>query len=150
LRSTVGEGSRVALVLPMGVAVSQVMIVESEGESFGIPMGQVLQTSRRVDVDVASIGGRPTTSYRGGLVPLLGLGERLDLKRRSDDAPGYVVMVSDGDRVAALSVDRIAERMDVIQKPLSGVMSSFRAFTGTALLGDGRVLLILDLEEVLA
>jgi two-component system chemotaxis sensor kinase CheA len=51
---------------------------------------------------------------------------------------------------AGLEVDRVGERMDVMLKPLEGLLAGMNGIAGTTLLGDGRVLLILDLDELLS
>jgi two-component system chemotaxis sensor kinase CheA len=51
--------------------------------------------------------------------------------------------------VAALEVDSPGERIDVMLKPMDGLLASVNGFAGTALLGDGRVLIVLDLEALL-
>jgi two-component system chemotaxis sensor kinase CheA len=51
--------------------------------------------------------------------------------------------------VTALEIDAIQDRLEVVLKPLQGLLASARGYAGTTLLGDGRVLLVLDLKEVL-
>ena len=58
-------------------------------------------------------------------------------------------MVRVGGAPVGLVVDRFREGMEVILKPLDGVLASLRGYSGTALLGDGSVLLVLNLKELL-
>ena len=51
--------------------------------------------------------------------------------------------------IVALEVDAIRERLEVVLKPMQGLLSNARGYSGTALLGDGEVLLVLDLREIL-
>jgi two-component system chemotaxis sensor kinase CheA len=51
--------------------------------------------------------------------------------------------------VTALEIDAIQDRLEVVLKPLQGLLANARGYAGTTLLGDGRVLLVLDLKEVL-
>ena len=51
--------------------------------------------------------------------------------------------------MTALEIDAIQDRLEVVLKPLQGLLSSARGYSGTTLLGDGRVLLVLDLKEIL-
>ncbi|CSA42024.1 chemotaxis protein CheA [Vibrio cholerae] len=53
-----------------------------------------------------------------------------------------------GDDVLGLAVDRLQEGQDVIIKPLEGALATFSIYRGAAIMGDGRVLLVLDTEEV--
>ena len=61
-----------------------------------------------------------------------------------------VLVVNNGQGDFGLIIDKFHEGIDVIQKPLEGVMAGFNHFSGTALLGDGRVLLIINLQELLS
>jgi two-component system chemotaxis sensor kinase CheA len=74
----------------------------------------------------------------------------LSLPHREDASEEEAVMVVrvGGQRIGIV-VDGFRERLEVIVKPLEGVLEGMRGFSGTALLGDGNVLLILDLQEVL-
>ena len=54
-----------------------------------------------------------------------------------------------GGRRAGLETDRPGERMDMMLKPVEGVLSGMRAIAGTSLLGDGQVLIVLDLGALL-
>jgi len=66
--------------------------------------------------------------------------------------PGEVavlVMILGGEEVG-LVIDEFHEGIDIIQKPLEGVMANYPYYSGTALLGDGRVLLVLNAKELLA
>jgi len=54
-----------------------------------------------------------------------------------------------GGRVAAVEIDAIRDRMDAVLKPMQGLLSQTRGYSGTTLLGDGAVLLVVDLKEVL-
>jgi two-component system chemotaxis sensor kinase CheA len=54
-----------------------------------------------------------------------------------------------GGRLGGLEVDRLGERLDVMLKPMEGLLSGMPGISGTTMLGDGRVLLVLDLQELL-
>jgi hypothetical protein len=52
-------------------------------------------------------------------------------------------------KAIALEIDAIEDRLEVVLKPLQGLLSNARGYAGTTLMGDGRVLLVLDLKEIL-
>ena len=60
-----------------------------------------------------------------------------------------MALASISGEMLGLRVDRLGERMEIILKPLEGLLDGMRGITGTTLLGDGRVLLVLDLKEML-
>jgi two-component system chemotaxis sensor kinase CheA len=54
-----------------------------------------------------------------------------------------------GGKVAALEVDAICDRLDAVLKPMQGVLANARGYCGTTLLGDGSVLLVLNVKEII-
>jgi two-component system, chemotaxis family, sensor kinase CheA len=82
-------------------------------------------------------------------VPLIDLAETLGLPG-SDRANGEakVVVTSAAGQVGGIEVEKLGERMDVMLKPMDGLLSGMRGVAGTSLLGDGRVLIVLDIQEL--
>ena len=81
---------------------------------------------------------------------LVVLAEALGLDRGPTDATvANTVVVDLGGQLGALEVDRIGERLDVMLKPMDGLLAGMRGIAGTTLLGDGQVLIVLDLQELL-
>jgi two-component system chemotaxis sensor kinase CheA len=64
-------------------------------------------------------------------------------------AEAQVVVVSAGGQLGGLEVDRLGDRVDVMLKPMEGLLAGAPGLAGTTLLGDGRVLLVLDIQELL-
>jgi two-component system chemotaxis sensor kinase CheA len=60
-----------------------------------------------------------------------------------------VVIVSAAGQIGGVEVDRLGERLDVMLKPMEGLLGGIRGVAGTTLLGDGRVLVVLDVQEML-
>jgi two-component system chemotaxis sensor kinase CheA len=148
LDSTPGAGTRLTLSLPLTMTVSQVMVVEIGGVSFGVPFASIVETVRVAAGDVRRVGAHEVLVLRGRLVPVFRVARALDLggSPPRDDVAILVVRMHGED--VGLCVDAFHGRVDVILKPMDGVMKGFRLFAGTTLLGDGRVLLVLDLKEL--
>jgi two-component system chemotaxis sensor kinase CheA len=71
-------------------------------------------------------------------------------RRLMDEIREEAVLVARiGGRTVGLVVDRFREGIDVILKPMDGLLAGMRGYSGSALLGDGRVLLVLNLKELL-
>jgi two-component system chemotaxis sensor kinase CheA len=91
-----------------------------------------------------------TFVLRNAVVPLVRLAALLGMTApRAHSETEAVLVVRIGDGSAGLVVDRFRESMDVILKPLDGMLAGMVGYAGTALLGDGRVLLVLNLRELL-
>jgi two-component system chemotaxis sensor kinase CheA len=140
----------VSLKLPLSMAVTRVMVVVVAGQRFGIPVEHIRETLRKSPEDVKGIGHHPAIELRGHVVPLFDLGEELGLypAEPEEDAVRILVVAVGGEEVG-LIVERFEDHFDLICKPPDGVLAGNPALSGTALLGDGQVLLVLNIREVL-
>ena len=151
LTSTVGLGTSVRLELPANIATSRVLVVEAGGQIFGIPMDAVTETIRLSPDRISQIKNNAGFVLRDRIVPICALSELMNLADapRSDSGAKLLVVTEVSGKIAALEIDAIHDRLEVVLKPMHGFLSGARGYAGTTLLGDGRVLLVLDLKEVL-
>jgi two-component system chemotaxis sensor kinase CheA len=151
LESSVGVGTTVRLDLPTNIAMSRVMVVEAGGHVFGIPMDAVTETIRLSEDRITRIKNNAGFVLRDRVVPIYCLAEAMNLptKAASNSATRLLVVTETGSKIAALEIDAIRDRLEVVLKPMQGLLSGARGYAGTTLLGDGRVLLVLDLKEIL-
>lgn len=149
--SRLGEGTQVRLSLPLSMAITRVMMVEAGGALFGIPMDVIAETVRLEPARIHLLKRAETFVLREAIVPLVRLAERLGMAQppRVQGEAEAVLVVRLGDSTVGLVVDAFRDSMDVILKPLDGALAGLRLYTGTALLGDGRVLLVLNPKELL-
>jgi two-component system chemotaxis sensor kinase CheA len=151
LTSVKGEGTTVRLNLPLSMAVSRVMTVSLGERMFGIPMDLIHETVKIPREDIMRIKHSEAFVLRDRVVPLLQLNALLDLgdDLEPDDETAVLVVRVAGQTVG-LGISAFGEGMEVILKPLEGMLAKIPGYAGTALLGDGRVLLVLDLKELIA
>ena len=150
LSSVRGEGSRVRLRLPLSMAVSRVMIFEVGGQRLGVPMDLVTETVRVPRSALARVEHQDVLLLRDTVVPLVDLAQALGTTAApADDAVVSVLVTRPGGQDVGLVVDDFAVGAEVIVKPLDGILAGTRHIAGTALMGDGSVLLVLDVQEVL-
>jgi two-component system chemotaxis sensor kinase CheA len=151
LKSRVGAGTTVSLDLPMNIAMLRIMVVETGGQVFGIPMDAVSETVRLTPDRISRIKNNEGFVLHDHIVPICSLAElmSLPLKTVSEGAVRLVVVVEVGGRITALEVDAIRDRLEVVLKPMQGLLTNSRGYAGTTLLGDGAVLLVLDMKEIL-
>jgi two-component system chemotaxis sensor kinase CheA len=148
IRTAAGQGTTVRVTLPFSVLVTQVMTVEAGGQLFGIPLDAVVETLRVEKDRIFPVGAAHAIVLRDRTIPLLRLVDVLGSRAKDVDDSGPIVIAQLDGQLGAVQVDRIGERMDIILKPLDGLLSGMPGLAGSALLGDGGVLLILDLAEV--
>jgi two-component system chemotaxis sensor kinase CheA len=152
LSSRPGEGTVVEIALPLSMAITRIMTVACGDRLFGVPMALVVETVRVPRAALHRLGESDAFVLRDRVVPVLRLARLLDLPEPEGPAPeqeAILVVRLNGERLGIV-VSAFEEVMETIVKPLEGVLTGLKGFTGTTLLGDGRVLLILDLPELVA
>ncbi|MEY4766291.1 MAG: hypothetical protein RI907_2964 [Pseudomonadota bacterium] len=152
LASEFGKGTNLTLSLPLSMAVTNVMIIEAGGRRFGVPMDMIVETVRVHADDIHHFKQARTTVLRGRIVPLRPLHDLLALNHEAtlnDDGEHAVLVVRMGHENVGLLVDQFHGASDIILKPLEGVLAGLTGFAGTALMGDGSVLMILNPKELM-
>jgi chemotaxis protein histidine kinase CheA len=151
LQSTLGRGTRIALTLPLSMAVTRVMIIEAAGGLYGVPMDLIVETVRIPRERIHAIKQSEAFVLRDRLVPLVRLAGLLreQERPREPDEPEAVLVCRIAERLVGLVIDQFRTGLDAVIKPLDGLIARTRGVSGTTLLGDGRVLLVLDLKELL-
>jgi two-component system chemotaxis sensor kinase CheA len=145
-----GAGSTVRFILPFSVMMTRVMSVETGGQKFGVPLDAVVETVRVPRDQIHAVGLARAFVWRNRTVPLIDLAQTLGLSPSFSKSVSTVVIVEfGGGELGGLEVDRLGERINVMLKPTEGLLSGLPALTGTTMLGDGSVLLILDVKEML-
>jgi len=152
LSSVQGKGTTLRLSLPLSMAVTTVMVVESAGRRLGVPMDLIVETVRIPACDIHHFKQARTTVLRGRVVPLRALNDllALDAAPMLNEAGELAVLVIRHDNESVgLLVDHFHGASDIILKPLEGVLAGLIGFAGTALMGDGGVLMVLNPKELL-
>jgi two-component system, chemotaxis family, sensor kinase CheA len=142
-------GTTVRLTLPFTAMMTRVMTVEAGSQVFGLPLDMVVETAMIARDRIVPIGKAAAFAWRYKTVPLVNLVESLGLTAQSAKmGQARVVITSVGGRFGAVEVERLGERMDVMLKPMQGLLGGLKGVAGTTLLGDGRVLIVLDVQEL--
>jgi two-component system chemotaxis sensor kinase CheA len=152
LDSELGKGTRISIALPLSMAVTNVMIVETDGQIFGLPMQSVIETVRVPRARIMGIKNTQATVLRGRIVALKSLNEKLGIAAApiaNSEGELAVLVVRVGNEQVGLIVDQFHETMDVILKPMAGFLGGLSTYAGSALMGDGSVLMILNVMELL-
>lgn len=148
LTSIPGTGTTVSLHLPLSMAVTRVMTLEVSGRQFGIPMDEIAETVRIPRADVVAIKDKEAFLLRDRIIPLVHLDRVLDLPPKAESEEIAVLVVRIDKQPVGLAIEAFGEGMEVIVKPLDGPLTGMPGYLGTALLGDGRVLLVMNLKEL--
>ncbi|MBU3694348.1 MAG: chemotaxis protein CheA [Rhodocyclaceae bacterium] len=152
LASEPGRGTRVRIALPLSMAVTNVMIIRSAGQMFGVQMDMVVETVRVPAEAIHQIKQQRTTVLRGRIVPLYALNDLLYIPEppvANEAGEVAVLVIRLGDQDVGVIVDDFDATLDLVLKPLDGVLGALGGYSGTALLGDGSVLMVLNLKDLL-
>ncbi|MDO8420940.1 MAG: chemotaxis protein CheW [Parvibaculum sp.] len=147
-----GQGSRFIIKIPLTLAIVSALIVECCGERFAMPQSSVIELvriSKNSGKGVEMINGHPVYRLRDRLLPLVALNEMLGLDRKLEAGEGesselYVVVAQVGSFVFGIIVDRVFDTEEIVVKPASRTLRHISLFSGTTILGDGSVIMILD------
>jgi chemosensory pili system protein ChpA (sensor histidine kinase/response regulator) len=151
--SSPGQGSIFTIRLPYTLASNQALLVRAGEDTFCIPLGTIEGVVRVDAAHLAECYQSPEAGYRyaGNLYQLHHLGTLL--KRGSMDLEGAqgripVLLIRIGEKRLALQVEALIGNREIVIKPLGAQLSGVHGVSGATILGDGRVILILDMAAV--
>jgi two-component system chemotaxis sensor kinase CheA len=146
IATTRGQGTTFSIRLPLTLAIVDGIILGVGRERFVIPTFAVRESLRPTPAQIHTVHGQPCmVQVRDKLIPTLHLGEAFGVAGgRTVLTDTTVVVMEDNGRAVALVVDELLGKQEVVVKPLGGAFEGVRGVAGGAILGDGRVGLILD------
>ncbi|MCX7875662.1 MAG: chemotaxis protein CheA [Melioribacteraceae bacterium] len=152
IESEVGQGTKIEIKLPLTLAIISGMIVKSNQETLVIPLGSVVEVLR-VDVEqIYSIKGREVIQVRDSVLPLVSINEllkgRMNGKRDNNNGWQYVVEVGIAEKRYGIKVDELIGQQEVVIKSLGSYLGKIDGIAGSTIMGDGTVVMILDLHEL--
>jgi two-component system chemotaxis sensor kinase CheA len=152
IASEPGAGTTFTLRLPLTLAITDGMLVRVGAERFVVPTSHIRLSFRPEASALTTYAGRgEMVVLRDEVIPLVRLHQVFDVTgAESDPTRALVMVVGDGAGYAALLVDELLGQQQVVAKTLGDGLGNVPGVSGGAILGDGRVGLILDLAEVLA
>jgi two-component system, chemotaxis family, sensor kinase CheA len=143
-----GAGTKFTLQLPLTLAIITVLMVDVGHEVYALPSGAVVESLRYAKKDLVRMNGRDTLRVRDRIVPFVHLAGLFGREERQRDY-AYAVIVGRGEKRLGLSVDRLRGQQDVVIKALDAVIATEAVgIAGATILGDGRVVLILDVASL--
>jgi two-component system chemotaxis sensor kinase CheA len=152
IATTQGKGATFSLRVPLTLAIIDGMLLRVGHERYVLPTMNIRQAFRPAAGAVQTVTGRGrTVLFRNQLVPVFSLGELFAAAadERADDQM-LLVVVEDESGQCALAVDELLGQQQVVIKSLGEGMARSAGVSGGAILGDGRVGLILDVQGLIA
>lgn len=149
-KSVLGEGSTFTIRLPLTLAIIQALMVKLGNEQYAIALGSI-QTIEDIPLsDIKYVQGKEVINLRGNIIPIIRLGELLDVPDRTEpDESLIVVVIKKGDKQAGLVVDSLVGQMEIVIKSLGKYININKMISGATILGDGEVALIIDANAII-
>ncbi len=148
-KTVLGEGSTFTIRLPLTLAIIQALMVRLGEEQYAIALGSI-QTIEDIPVDeIKHVQGKEVINLRGTVIPIIRLGELLDVPNSGQTEDSLtVVVIKKGDRQAGLIVDELIGQMEIVIKSLGKYIQINKLISGATILGDGEVALIIDANAI--
>ncbi|MBE3564790.1 MAG: response regulator [Thermogemmatispora sp.] len=148
--STPGQGTAFTMKFPTSLAIQSVMMVRVGDQQYAVPTTLVEAIGRLDTFKRTTHGGRPAVVVQNDVYPLSQLAHYLKLPAGEIDERSPLLLVNTGRHRVALVVDEVRTRMDVVMKNLGPHLRHVHGIAGGTVLGNGRVILILELNELLS
>lgn len=146
VETVVGQGSKFTIKLPLTLAIVRSLLVSVSDAVYAIPLVFVTETTRLDSDQIRTIRTREAMQFRGQVLPLLRLRDLFSISAngRGDVERAYVVVIKHAGRQVGLVVDGLIGEQEVVIKSLGRLIGDVKGISGAAILGDGRVGLIID------
>ena len=143
IRTKKNVGTTITLSIPVSLAVTSLLHVYMDGIHYGFPMENVAETVKIDKSEIEYLHNEPFVYIRGEVIPLLIIESMLDTSK-IDDEPLSIIVLNIKGNFLAVVVNELLGQLDVVQKPLEGILSHHPIFSGTALLGNGQIIMTID------
>lgn len=166
--SAVGKGSKITIRLPLTLAIVQNLLVNVQGETLAIPLSGVIESIRIPRTEIQRVGNAEVIKLRDHVLPLIHLNQVLNLSERDGkfwytsgreaaraaavsgkrNERLFVVVVGSAEWRMGLVVDALVSQQEMVIKGLGPIMADNPCVAGGAVLGNGEVVLVLDIIEL--
>jgi len=150
LEQTAGEGSRFHLEVPLTLSVVRSLVVEVGGEAYAFPLAHIERMCDLEAADIVQVEGRQHFWYGGRHVGLVAASQLLQRPVNQGHQPTLkVVVIRERDTIYGVAVERFIGERTLVVLPLDERLGKVQDISAGALLDDGSVVLIVDVEDML-
>jgi two-component system chemotaxis sensor kinase CheA len=141
--SEVGSGTRFRIRLPLSVSITRALLLRVDSEEYALPLSSIIDTLRLTPGDGHQVNNAGVFTWRGRVLSLIDLGFVNGSARAIRDH-GYVAVIEADNRRRGVIVDDVTGIREIVVKSLDATVGCPQGISGATILGDGRVVLILD------
>ncbi|MBC2118910.1 chemotaxis protein CheA [Listeria marthii] len=147
VESSENAGSTFRIEIPLTLSIIQSMLVATSERRYAVPLANVAEAITINPADIQHVHGKDLINYRETIIEVLDLGECFHETALKDTNELLLLVVKNAKRTFGLIIKDIIGQREIVLKTLGGFFSESQiAFSGATILGDGRVVLILNLE----
>ncbi|HNW46079.1 MAG TPA: chemotaxis protein CheA [Thermotogota bacterium] len=150
LESVKEVGTKVKIRLPLTLAIIQALLVNVSENVYAIPISMIDSTLNLPIADIQLVQSREVVVIRGEIIPIIWLQEVFGLSRNRERQSVHVVITRVGQKKYGFVVDHLLGQDDIVIKSLGRLFKNVKEFSGGAILGDGRIALILEGTTIVA
>ncbi len=148
IESELGKGTTILLKLPLTVAIIRTLMIGVNSQVYAVPLHSVIEVVRYEPSLVKDVGSYRSFMLRDEVLPLFSLDELLELPEKGEKH--FVVIVKVGEKYIAVSIEELLGEEEIVIKSLGELLADIPGIAGATIAGDGRVVLILDLNSLLS
>jgi two-component system, chemotaxis family, sensor kinase CheA len=148
VETSAGEGTTFRLKLPLTLAIIKALMFLVEGHLYAIPLNAVAEIARATEGEVHTVDNHEVLPLRNQMLPLVRLGHLPDEGAEKFSRKFYVLVINVGERKVGLIVNGLVGEEELVIKALDDQIVATDLVSGASILGDGRVVLILNLAAI--
>ncbi len=141
-----GKGTKITMSFPLTIGIIRSIMVKIKDRIFAIPIYSVLEILPGESTEITTVSGREVLIVRDMTIPLINLSELLGI---GDSEIGYAIVAWVGNQRVAFTVEDLLGDEEIVVKPLGKLFGDIEGISGATITGDGKVVLILDLDGLL-
>jgi len=149
IETTQGRGTTFRLRLPLTLAIIRALLFRVEGRLYALPLNAVAEIARTTDGEIHQVEHYDVLQLRNDVLPLLRLGAKLPSGPESAQRKVFVLVIHSGERKFGLIVDALEGEDELVIKALDDQSISTDLVSGASILGDGKVVLILNMMALM-
>ncbi|TAD81329.1 MAG: hybrid sensor histidine kinase/response regulator [Oscillatoriales cyanobacterium] len=155
--SRLGKGTSFILKLPLLLSITDALMVKTDRNKIAVPLDAVEEILHIKASEVHTAGNQPMLWWRDEFIRLVRLQDLLEYSVLGPDAPSPdpltqdhipVLVLASSEGMLAVAVERLIGQQEIVVKPLPSPLSKPRGVLGSTILGDGRVVTILDVDDL--
>lgn len=150
IESEVGKGTKIIIKLPLTLAIIPGLIIKVRSELAVIPLNSVIEVVKVHKDNIYTINKNEVIKMRDSVLPLVSIEEILTKHDKSvkERIWQYVVVIGIAEKKFGIKVDELIGQKEIVIKSLGKYLGTIEGLAGSTIMGDGTVVMILDISEI--